>query len=427
MAKRLLYKPVLPLEVPDDDDESYEIVNLLNNPTLIPIFQIKKNPNLSGKSQRILTSLGNHIEEIIGYIFEDHPTPLGTRCYLAIQSSQEKLMKQMIEKGLLQVPAIKLMSQENPPLLAICRLAGVTYATIMCRPAAISQSCGYIFQLLDYINLPSIFDFFFQLVGSNEDLAEAQKWLVSVKFESVIIQQIKNTPIDDPKLKYLFKLCAVTRFSPIIYPTFTTSQVVSILCGKVTTLYEDDRWEALFSLYNDNTRVYMQSLFPMIIQKLKEPFLVCNRFHIAILGILTKIIVFDEGLHPFIATSDLSPIVMHILNTFPNHSILLSMMEKFLVASFKIPEIAAQIAPAVIPFCMQTAQERKNITISAFSMKILNFAASRCFADQLLKNLLKYIPGFRQFLKADLAEYNKLEKNSYGGESEGMEPKRITV
>ena len=60
-------------------------------------------------------------------------------------------------------------------------------------------------------------------------------------------------------------------------------------------------------------------------------------------------------------------------------------------------------------------------------MKILNFAASRCFADQLLKNLLKYIPGFRQFLKADLAEYNKLEKNSYGGESEGMEPKRITV
>lgn len=427
MTKRLLFKPVLPLEVPDDDDESYEIVNLLNNPTLIPIFQIKKNPTLSLKSQKILTSLGNHIEEIIGYIFEEHPTPLGTRCYLALQSSQEKLMKQMIEKGLLQVPAIKLMSQENPPLLAICRLAGVTYATIMCRPSAISQSCGYLFQLLEFIDQPTIFDFFFQLVGSNEDLADAQKWLVSVKFESVITQQIKNAPIDDLKLKYLFRLCAVSRFSPIIYPAFSTSQVVSVLCGKVTTLYEDDRWEALFSLYNDSTRVYMQSLFPVIIQKLKEPFPICNRFHVAILGILTKIIIFDEGLHPFIATSDLSPIVMHILNSFPNHSILLSMMEKFLVASFKIPEIAAQIVPAVIPFCIEAAKERKSATLSAFSMKIINFAASRCFSDQLLKNLLKYIPGFRQFLKEELKEYNKLEKNPYGGASEGMEPKRITI
>lgn len=427
MSKRLLYKPVLPLEVPDDEDESYDIVNLLNNPSLIPIFQIKKNPSLSLKSQKILTSLGNHIEEIIGYIFEERPTPLGTRCYLAIQSQQEKLMKQMIEKGLLQVPAIKLMSQENPPLLAICRLAGVTYATIMCRPSAISQSCGYLFQLLDFIDQPSIFDFFFQLVGSNEDLAEAQKWLVSVKFESVIVQQIKNTQIDDPKLKYLFKLCAVTRFSPIIYPTFTTSQIVSILCGKVTTLYEDDRWEALFSLYTDTTKGYMQSLFPLIIQKLKEPFPVCNRFHVAILGILTKIIIFDEGLHPFIATSDLSPIVMHILNTFPDHSILLSMMEKFLTAAFKIPEIAAQIAPTVLPFCIEASKERKSVTLSSFAMKVINFAASRCYSDQLLKNLLKYIPGFRQFLKNELIEYNKLEKNSYGGESGGMEPKKITV
>ncbi|OHT04133.1 hypothetical protein TRFO_06442 [Tritrichomonas foetus] len=418
---------VPPIEAPEDDEEAYKIVNLLNNPTLIPIFQIKKKQTLSKKSQKILSSLGKHIEEIICYIFEDTPSPLGTRCYLALQSSQENLMKSLIEEGLLQAPAHRLMSVGDPSKLSVCRLAGVTLATIMCRPSAISQSCGYLFQLLEFIDQFSIYDFFYQLCGSNPIFEEAQKWLITVNFDSVITNQIKITPIDDPRLKYYFKLCGVTRNSKILQPKFTSSKVVSILCGKFTTLYEGERWEALLSLYCEETRVYMQSLFPVIVQKLKEPFTVCTRYHVAMLGVLTKIIIHDQGLHPFIAMANLAPEVMRLFVTFPEHSILMGMIDRFSRACFDVPEIAAQFAPVMLPTCMEAARSRKSVTLAAQAMKIINMAKLKCFNDPLLKNLLLYIPGFKQFVRKELAEYLELERQEYGGESVGLEAKPKSV
>ena len=407
---------VPPIEAPPDDEEAYKIVNLLNNPKLIPIFQIRKQQPLSTSSQRILKSLGGHIEEIIGYIFEDKPTPLGTRCYLALQSSQEKLMKKLIDKSLLQAPAIKLMSQPEPSHLSICRLAGITLATIVCKPEAISQSCGYIFQLLEFIDLPAIFDFFYELLGSSSETLEvAQKWLLSVDVDSVIVNQIKITPIDNHKLKYLFSLCGVTRYSKILFPRFASSKIISVLCGKITKLFEDQRWEALLYLYCDETKGYMQSLFPFIVQKLKEPFTVCTKYHVAMLGVLTKIVMNDSGLHPFIASANLSSDILRLFTSFPNHSILMSMIEKYFKACLDVDDIGAQICTVMLPVCMKEARSRENVTLAAQSMRLIVFAKHKCFTSALLKNLLLYLPGYRDFVRNELHEYSILETSEYGG------------
>ena len=107
--------------------------------------------------------------------------------------------------------------------------------------------------------------------------------------------------------------------------------------------------------------------------------------------------------------------ILRLFTSFPNHSILMSMIEKYFKACLDVDDIGAQICTVMLPVCMKEARSRENVTLAAQSMRLIVFAKHKCFTSALLKNLLLYLPGYRDFVRNELHEYSILETSEYGG------------
>ncbi|OHT00615.1 hypothetical protein TRFO_32672 [Tritrichomonas foetus] len=471
--------------------------DLQQNPETIPLY-IYTRKSYSKADHKILSKMSEHIDQILECLYEETPTEFGTRCFLALQSAQPHIIDSLIKSDCLQVPAMKILNQKRPPMLSICRLAGIIMAAIKNQPISISLMLGYIFQLLNFIDQPSIFDFFYGITGSNPELEDAQKWLVSVKFESIIVQQILAAHIDDIKLKYLFQLISATKRSDILYPIFATSRVIGVITSKVTNLYEDDRWETLLYLYCESTRAFIVSVYQLMVEIIKKPieennsahdkssnnyyylihnqnqnrnndnsktksedtkvhnhsnqedlnvveesksdlnenqnadvvvpprkdgkdFLyrkskVCPRYIVNIIGILTKMILNDKSLHPYISTANLGPSIVMLYQQFPDHLYLLKMIEKFSIASFSVPEMAAMYAPMLVEVCTQEVKLKRSTTITAMSYNLIERACYQCKTNVLFKKLLQNLKGFPRFVRSDLHEFLLRRSGKYGGD-----------
>lgn len=60
-------------------------------------------------------------------------------------------------------------------------------------------------------------------------------------------------------------------------------------------------------------------------------------------------------------------------------------------------------------------------------MQIVDIVKRFCFQEPFLREIVAHIPGFRQFVSRELAQYIEILKNDYGGDSTGMQATPVAI
>ena len=402
----------------------FNIKDLQEHPEKIPLFSYPNKVQLSKKDHKLLEDMSNNMPEILNYIFEATPSDFGTRCFLALQSAQPYVIDALLNTDVLQTPAFNLLNKKNPPILAICRLAGILTTTIRKKPKSLPFMLSYIFQLLNYIDNPEILDFFYFLSGPSTEMEEAQNYLLSLKYDCIVIKQIQAIDGDDIRLKYLFKVVAAAIRSKILYPIFAKPNVVETLIEKRTQLYADDKWETVLFFYTDETKGTIYKYIDKFLYNVTTPIdseKGCSPGLINSLGVIVKMLINDPDSISTLNSDILYTSILRLLKQFPNNIFLLKMVEKFVMTSFKIPEMASVFAPKIITFALDEATSRRNPTLAAMSYQIIEHACFQCKRDEHFKMHLSKVKGCIKFIRKDLHDYLVLKNTDYGGEIEEIQ------
>lgn len=393
------------------ESTSYE--NLIESPELIPILQTFKIGEIPQKKLDIFQTLSKNIIELAPFIFESNPTVLGTRCFLGIMNGNLPMIDALLDQSLIQQYAIAILNTNEFQPLSLTRLAAVTQISIFSRPERLLKCCGFIFQFLNYIDQYAVLYFFSSVFNEKMELHPFQRWLIASKLPFLISNQISQTEIDDHRLSYLFRLVIESKKSSILFPHFACDQIISELSRRKTK-FEDDRWEAILSIYTTDTIDSMRFLYHHASKTLKEPFLECKRCHVAALNLITEMIKNDVQLHVLIANDDLSSTLNRLMIQFPTHSFMLNAIHEFVNAAFTSIEISNNIVPHFIPTCIGFIKIETIRPCIAICFRILDSAYQRSLVNDQFNGLLSKIPDFHSLALKALKNYKQLEESKYG-------------
>jgi hypothetical protein len=332
----------------------------------------------------------------------------------------------MLANNLLYSTAFAMLGQPNPQPRLLSRLSSLTLSAFLIAPESAKDGCGFILQLFYYLFEPTVLSLFETLCADNNRDPSIPDWLLSLSLPQTLYKEIEGlTPPRDcsrgspeaNRISGLFRVFAYCAKSPQLRPSFCTPACAEALCkysGDYPDFVEDSRWEALAAIYGRETSELLGGMFHSAIQILQTGPRNVSRAGVAAIALLTQITKIDDLLRPFMS-SEVIRVVLNLLLTNPNHSVLQAAAREFLGALLLHTKTRANAVREIVPQLLTVATATDNKNLAASLGEIMQTAANIGKTDVKIGAFLKDVPGFGEFVGGRLMQRNLVLNRSYGG------------
>ncbi|EAY09308.1 hypothetical protein TVAG_394800 [Trichomonas vaginalis G3] len=415
---------------PNSQDQQFpDISNFLSQPKMSVKRLLKHTITvklISSRHPQIVEYIANNVNELISIILSNHER-LAVHAYNVLEHLQNDLLTSILQNSNLHaqiLDAVHNKSSSSRILSYSCRLTALILT--MC-PGEFPPICDYVQEFYKYIENDPIIDFFQEITMEDISYLPIQEWLSSLGFAELIINELNTIEIDIKKdiyddiplqkLRNMFKLIEFSSTAPVLIDKFRCPDIVKTIM-RYTSLpreVEDARWSALNVLYCIESADIMNSLFDYVFTCIAEPYRQLHSYRVSALLILKKMLQYDKTLIPRFKKPQIYQILLRTILQFRENSFALLAVEEFLCAVFQNKQLNSMYAQAVIPPLMFEGTKRENISLNAFSFRVIENALSFASRDREFKMSLLKIEEFDSFLVNELKQRRQLMKDGYGG------------
>lgn len=404
-------------------NENTKLEDVLNRDVTFRLFRTNE--------PTMISFLSKHIDQLLNLSFDTKSDPeISAKAFAILEHSQQSLTKLLLEKQRIHNTACTVLANPvdlNP--LYLNRLSLLTLTVIYYDPALIIGNCGYILQLIPFIAEPSILSLFESLCSPSEDseFIQIQKWMNSVGFTEVILKELDDFPLQmesatllTPSANYyasLLRLVSVCGSSPIFGPSVCTYQFVTALnrtAGNYPQFVENQRWEAISSIYCQQTKDAMHGFFPLALEILDDKTR-CNSISgTAAIDLLSVMIEIDPILLDFIISSNVPQTILNLIINFPDATLLHISVIDFIKVALQNDQIRKNFAQDLAKILLTTFKQT-NKCVRATLYKIFRALIKLSKANSKIASDFKQFSELADIVKGPMQEYRLILKSQYGG------------
>lgn len=414
----------------DSGSDPGTILSILNHPKLTetsfffrPTRKVSKDAKnaMDKMMASLLSFFSKHIDAMLEIIFEETPSNAGSRAYRILQHKDPILIDQITSSRRLQRYATKILHHIPIQPLCMARLCGLMLVAMQSDVNSIDRTCGFVFQLLPFIDEIAVFDMFEMLLGNAPQFKAAQEWLVSVNFSTVVLQEMRTVEPSDTKMQGFYRLLRRGKKSDTIFRHIANKHVISALVAK-SEYWKDDRWESMASLYCEETKDPLRSQLMTAISVIQEDLPRVTRYQIAALTLLFMMVRDDCDIRPFFDVKLIAEICIKKMTKFSDNTFMQLAAERLVTQMLATDDMVPDIVPIIIPACMKYAGNRDDVTLSCTCFDILFAAKMREMKSPPTKKHLSKIDGWTKFSNTDLKRYVAFLSKPYGKSKKRLLP-----
>jgi hypothetical protein len=264
------------------------------------------------------------------------------------------------------------------------------------------------------------------LTSSNTDTTiSLRKQLKSGSFVPRILETIQQSEpffnedvIDDEAqmLAGIFKLVPLIRGDCELGQELVALDAVGLLArdfGAAPSLLLNAQWAAVEAcVAQENAPVLIgniENLIGLLVND-RVPFLAYKE---SVLGILSKLLGFDQGIETILCDRAFADILANIMRTFPEHAIAHAAVSKFLFAHPQCISLSRQILDKLLPIVMEGLDENGSIVTSAFSWNLLKQILESQTEHEVFQGVLE---GLSDDCRHKFEVLDGVIQKPYGGE-----------
>ena len=320
------------------------------------------------------------------------------------------------------------VARDLPFLLG--RLSTIALVALAVVPQVASQSCGFIYHLLQYCDNPSVFDFFESIITDDEKYNYTHKWLYDLGFVDYLFRELgkidfgfivkDENPYFVPmfeKASCLYQLISKCAKNHILFPSLIRKDLIDALSMTFRyppTFVENARWDAITSLVTRKTAKLMNPIVPSAILIITKPYEKLPAYLISALEIVTRIMIYDQSIFDFVVESKILQNLLNLVIQFSNSTILLDSFRNFVAIGLTNHDYSVQLVVLLLPFIIDFASTRENRVLTPYCFNILQLFIEAAKSNRSVKRILNEEKSVKTFIKTQFTEYKKIIENDYG-------------
>lgn len=371
-----------------------------------------------------------NIDKLLWLTFQEDASKkeLSAKAFAILEHMQKDLTKELLNHQKLHKYALEVIQKttvEN--MFMLNRLMALTLAVLYFDPVAVTQSCGFLLQLIQLLHDPTVLNLFEVLCSDNEENGYVQEWLIKMGFVEIVLNEIDSfteTKLTNTsrlsseanQIYGLFKIVCICGSSPILGPKFSNFHFVNILNLKVgcfPDFVEHQRWEAITALYNEKTKEMMRGLFPFASEIIQDPKLSITRSGVASLELLALMILLDDALLDFFISMDISNIVINLVISNPGHTHLLFSALDYFKYSFQKKKMLIALFDT-LPDIISVHFKSPNHCLRYFMYKLFKVFVKSIKSHSKILSKMKNNKTINELLKSDIPNYKHALRCQYG-------------
>jgi hypothetical protein len=353
---------------------------------------------LERKNKELCNFIASHSAELLDLAFSTCSSDLAKRAFLLLSNPSKPVVRALFANSLFFVKATEVLTSDHPPDVFISRLSSLFEDTIIKTDYPLSESVGFLSQLIRFIDEPSVFSLFRSVFGSPEQLRDLQAVLVQTRFSLLILNEFNSKP-SIAKLSNLCALLHVCLGNPALHTSFANEKTLEKLTGLVPSndvLLLNQVWQALSETVNDVTVSKLGGLTKTAMGVFADPPGELHIYHVCAVDFLAKVIkcapaTFDDEQRPLVVLR-----IVGLIGRFPNATNLIGAVFRFVRNAAKSSRFLGLIVTIGFPVIVEQAASGARTSATA---RALEFLADAWRAREESRLVLQFLTNDQQFRK----------------------------
>ena len=378
------------------------------------------------KHPQIILYLSEHLNDLLELSFSEDLSNITNDAFNIIKHIYTLIINSFLNLPDFHYTVNEVLNRDNPSSRCLSRVCSLTQLILLSTNSNFPSSCGFILQLIKYINDLSILYFFEEIILEEFSYSLTHKWISENGFSELILNEIQSITLKNNKNIYLsksyqkmknlliiFKYCKSSTILRKKFEKIFSLQII-ISLPRISNYIEDEKWDIIRTYYTKNTYLELNYLFNYLINIISEPFNKISNFNFSILKIFIKILKKNYNLNNFLK-SPLHQILLRFIFQFYENTFLMNIILKFLEISFQKFPLNIQYAETILPPLLYEGTKSTFFMLFSFSCEVFEKAINAASIDKNFKKSLISIEGFEYFISNQLKKRRKLLIDDYGG------------
>jgi len=379
------------------------------------------------KHPQIIGYISDHIEELLSLAFSEENSELSQEAFNISYHLQNNLIQKILSSSDFQSTASEVLNRKSPSTSSLSRVCSLATVSINMCMDYFPSTCGFILQLIRYINEPCILQFFSEILADDMTYHATQHWLYENGFPELILNKIRTLNIDansDPyidkksqKLRNIFTTITMCKNSKELIRSLRSYESIQLFLNlpRYHSHLEDEKLMALSAIYSKKHIEDLRDFYPLMLWNISEPYTICNKFRVLSFQVLTKMLLKDKEVANLIEKSLVHQIILRTVFQFYENTFIMKAILDFLEAIFKTPKLNIVFAHSIIEPLIFEGTKSDFLMMNAFTYQVIEKSLVVAAADKAFKASLIDLDGFLEFVSFDLKKRRKQEQDDYGG------------
>ena len=302
------------------------------------------------------------------------------RAYNIIHSENSILLLALLHRKTISNFAEKYLFNDNPDIIAICRLANVIEICITDYFDEACQQFYFIAEFLKFVDNITILDFFDECLHHPVYGKNFVQWINDLDIDQRLMDMIESVVSNNetrPEFIYgIYRMLGLCFQFPTIQQRFLTPSRISIIIDppkKESPNYIIDQYSKLIlEICNEHTAGFIASYLNFFLDIVKTETDNILPYYINSFQILWKLYYINPDLCSSFSTDLLVKTAFRVITEVPYHSLALLVLSQFLIDYAKISvQNRDEILETFIPIAEFNLDNSDNVTLQAFIMKIM--------------------------------------------------------
>jgi hypothetical protein len=228
--------------------------------------------------------LVRNCSSLLDFALSESDMDLGRKSFFLLSKKvSSKVVHALLEADLFFVKATEVLSGQSVSSLIISRLSALLNAIVVKQKSCYTETIGFLFQLLRFIDDPSVFSLFSAICGVADNMAELQLGLSRTNFATLVLREFEGNYVPDEKLANLCALVNVCLNNRILAANFTGERFIAAFAGLLSRddlLLRNQLWAAVVSLCGGSTWHRMSEFQSCALEILQPTFTDLHMYHV---------------------------------------------------------------------------------------------------------------------------------------------------
>jgi hypothetical protein len=371
-------------------------------------------------------------KELLQYAFSPEDARHSTPAFKLLTCGHPEYLRPLLESGMYLNYATETLITPGVSPVLIGRLSSLTVVALLNLPEVACDCCGFIYRLLPFCEIPTVFNLFETLTGEDSRIAQAQKWLLDFGFCEYIPREIGNVdfahvPADgnvfkDPvynKACYLFQLVSRGSKNAILGVELRTPAVVECLQKQfpnIPDFVQNARWDAIHSQVSEATAAGCEVFVGEAIALLSYHFTHLKKYHVTALSFLTKIMDLLPTVVRTIQNSTLPLMLVSLTIQFPNSTILHNAFLEFTEVCLKTLALADKLIRVYAPALVVHGESNHNRILKSCCIRTMELFINAVDGNRQLLSAWGESPEVGSFIENTIKPFRVNSGIRYGGD-----------